>query len=1077
MCYRIRLIGVVDPRVEGIESPLPARILSLLAYMEQQVGEPASRATICRMLWPGKKESRARHSLSQLLYRIDQLLPDLQLERSPKFLRCSGSLTSDATMVAEAPMRSAAEMLLTFGSSSIASCPLEESEPFRDWWDASTSVLEDRVKRVLRAAAEECTQSGNHARAMRLWEMFFAVGGRDQQAVNSYIGVFAAQEGPDAARAAWLDLSNRDSFASEPLAVPPVLEIAALRLPELGRPLVGRGAEFQVLRSKLSVVQSRRCQVVTILGEAGIGKTRLIQQLERLAAIKGFRILGGKAHAAEQYLPFSAVTDMLAEGFNDRDLDRLPSYWRNPLLAAVPRFAKRSDSIPLGAFELGRTQLIEALSVAVESICEQNSVLLRIDDFQWADQSSIEAISYIMRRLAEAPVLILIGARAEDLISNTHAQELVLGEATDRSTLIHLGPLPPDNSMELLETLSRELNATIDENTRTIILDQTGGRPFYILEAIRHVQQHGAFRESTFDGYDRARPMLSIGSIDAYVAARLRRLPKEQLNVVSAISLLNRHATPEVLEAVLGMRGMPLASALADLEARGLIASEEDRLTFTHDILHDAAYRLTSGAVRKLFHGRAAAELGQRGTVSDGVLSVHYSNAGNRRDAYRHALQAARLAELGYGEWEFFWNLALENASNTDEAMVAREGLLIACLKAQRYTNAEVHAAVLAPHYATTISEAGDLLVTTAKLGASIARAEAKASEVLQQLEDAVLAAQRIGQFSSWMESSNLLIISAHFAGQSEAADRWASILLAAASDASVSTQVRLSTVISHVYGYQGRLEDCDRLTREALTLAVGADPDTQVNALRGRGDALYFAGRLDEAEAYLNQALQLANAKCSHLVPRIENDLATCYLERGALTEALALLTHGLACDTGADTRPIYLANLAIAYYELRDFVQCQSTVGQLLHANEKLDSPWIRYAAHAIAGLTAIEIGDQPTAEYSADVIREYMESEHKVLLGGDQYVAVFYCRFLFACATVEEALAVAEQFLIEPQSQLPLPRLRLLIEKSRILKSTSPDAAWRLAKDVRDEAREHGAWAIVRMAEEILESIPHV
>jgi tetratricopeptide (TPR) repeat protein/DNA-binding SARP family transcriptional activator len=1080
MLYTLTLVGFPAVIVQGPQDQLPSRLVALLCYLGMH-GDPwVPRAGIAKLLWPTSSESRGRHSLSQLIYRGEQLLPQIAIERRSDAIRRPAGLTTDAELIRNGSRSDIVQHLLDIKRLEIADCPFPEGLAFRDWWDASAAELQSRLVRVAREAAIGAMELGQIDNALHLSTLLMSAGEHDQECVDVYTAAIASKDGHPAAMRAWSEVSREAASAGTIFQMPHILDRnrqSQAMANECRSSLVGRDREFRQLREHLDSLPNSKSRLIAVIGEAGIGKTRLLNQLELLATMRGVRVMVGKAHAAEQYLSYSTIADVLSNGVQKADLEKLPLQWRRALLQAVPRIGGPAEVNGDPGQSLPRSMIVEGLAVTIELIAASAPVLLRIDDFHWADQSSIEVVSYLRRRLGDSNVLIILGARPEDLVENRPALELIYGESSDGPSIITLGPLSDKDAQTLLDDWGEALAVSIEPATRAAILVQSCGRPFYILEAVRHVKQQGASMHYRFDDPERTRPVLPVQTIDNYVQTRLRRLSKDHLSVVTAVATLGRYATTDRLEGMLGVSGLPLARILSDLENDGLITSQFDNLTFTHDILSDAAYRLSLTIVRRLMHAKAASVLEQTEDVPDGTLAIHYSLAENRAAAFGRAISAAKEEAAGYGEREFFGDLSLRMSVGPEQEVLARECLLKVFLGDRRYEDALPHAQILSTYYYGLDNVLGTLLVEYVKLGAAFNRGEINVLEAIRGFEDAVLRAKSLGDVAPVVELIIEVISCAYDAGNSSVIKHWSDELLRIVIGAPKGLQVRALIAIARSTGVLGNIDDSLRYSERALTLSDGEDWETRVQALLTHAICLYYSGRIADAEIECRAALAMAANRCSgHLLARIENELAVVLIEKGEYREAATRLDHALSLGNRRDILA-YAGNAAVALYGLGGYRDCRAAGEQMLEFNSRLDAPWVRYAAFALIGLAALAEGEMADATAAFDAVSEVLGIEHAPHLHDDQYVYIFICQYLNARGNRTSALEILNDALASGARRIRPSTLRLLIEKSRILKSTSPDAAWRLAKDVRDEAREHGAWAIVRMAEEILESIPHV
>lgn len=166
--------------------------------------------------------------------------------------------------------------------------------------------------------------------------------------------------------------------------------------------LVGRAAELTEVTTAVHQLSEGRASVLAIEGEAGIGKTRLVQQIIGAAQARGVVVFSGRAHPFETSRPFGVVADAL-------DLS-----WRSPdprRAAIGAMLAGRSAPGPGTAAGAGHYRVIEDIVDLVDSSCVRGPVLLVTEDLHWADEASLSAISAVTRQLSLSALLVVVTAR------------------------------------------------------------------------------------------------------------------------------------------------------------------------------------------------------------------------------------------------------------------------------------------------------------------------------------------------------------------------------------------------------------------------------------------------------------------------------------------------------------------------------------------------------------------------------------------------------------------------------------------------------------------------------------------
>ena len=384
----------------------------------------------------------------------------------------------------------------------------------------------------------------------------------------------------------------------------------------LDAPLAGRGQELARLRAALAAAHEEgRCRVVTVVGEPGIGKTRLAREFALLEEA-GTTVLVARCIAHGQgvtFLPLlgairGAEPERALAGESDAEL----------VLARLAALADGAESAPLGESYWAVRRLLEALA-------RTRPVLLVLDDVHWAEPALADLIDYLRDR-ADAPLLVLCLARPE--------LERPLGEP------LALGPLGEEEARAIVAG-----TAAVDEKTRDRIVELAEGNALY-------AEQLASFAA---DGGEGLPPTL-----EAVLAGRLGRLDPTERSVLQRAAVVGREFS---LGAVASLADGEVAPKLLSLSRAGFVhpaaAADpgDDGYTFHHVLLRDAAYGSLTKADRADLHERAVAWIDRDGPGDDAIAGYHLEQTVRyRRELGEEADELAaaageRLAEAGMRAW------------------------------------------------------------------------------------------------------------------------------------------------------------------------------------------------------------------------------------------------------------------------------------------------------------------------------------------------------------------------------------------------------------------------------------------
>ena len=382
-------------------------------------------------------------------------------------------------------------------------------------------------------------------------------------------------------------------------------------------PLVGREAELDALLAELErAVADRACRIVTIVGEPGVGKSRLAAELIATA--------GGDALVLEgRCLPYgNGITYWpLVEVVRDVDLDAVlggvpdGATAHERILEAVGRAEPRSRS----------DELYWAIRRLLETLARERPVVLVLDDIQWAEPAFLDLVEYLAGWSRDAPILVCCMARP-DLAE--------LRPAWAGAT-IQLAPLPREHVRTLLENLAGPL----DPEAADAVGRATGGNPLFLEEMLRMLVEDGVLVER--DG--RLEPIEAVDSlrvpatVQAVLAARLDRLGEDELAVLQRASVIGQVfwwgavadlTPPDEVGEVAGRLQALVRKGLIKPDARTFAG--EDGFRFGHILIRDAAYDSMPKRLRAELHERFAGWVEQRAVERlelDEIVGHHLEQA------------------------------------------------------------------------------------------------------------------------------------------------------------------------------------------------------------------------------------------------------------------------------------------------------------------------------------------------------------------------------------------------------------------------------------------------------------------
>lgn len=422
----------------------------------------------------------------------------------------------------------------------------------------------------------------------------------------------------------------------------------------LDLPLVGRAPEFGVLVSEYHAACEGQTRIVAVVGEAGIGKTRLSNEFLGWAAAQGADVLRGRAFETGGGLPYGPVVDALRERI-DRERapdDLLPDVWLSELSRLLPELRERYPDLPASASDeaTARGRLFEAVACLVGALAERALVTLFVDDFHRADTASLDVLRYACGRWAEsgASVMLIVGLRSEALESDLAGWLNDLGRDLPVER-VSLDALTGEDTTELLRALAPEEPGGMERLGRWLYAE-TDGQPFYVVEMIQSLFEEGVLVAG--ESIEVARDPEELGSflpsrVREVVRVRIERLGPVARELLTAGAVLGEGFSFEHLHRVAQIGEGEALRALDEALGTHLLREAGMGYGFAHDKIGEVVYTEAGDARRRVFHRRALTILEEE-DAPPAALARHAFAARLAGPAFRHSIAA------GDGAMELF---------------------------------------------------------------------------------------------------------------------------------------------------------------------------------------------------------------------------------------------------------------------------------------------------------------------------------------------------------------------------------------------------------------------------------------
>lgn len=452
---------------------------------------------------------------------------------------------------------------------------------------------------------------------------------------------------------------------------------------------VGREAERHRLRRLLDGASQGDPHVVAVLGEAGIGKSSLLRQLAPDVGVRSGSLLVGRCIEADVRPPYGPWADIVLGAHRAGVVPRRG--WRE-LPRLVPELPAEPGSERSG--EGSQYALLEELEQFLTLASASRPLLVLLDDMQWADPATWEALEYLTARLTHQRILFSLTIRAEDLSGGGEERRRRLSRS-ERYSELALARLGRD---ELGQWLRTALGGQVpDAALLDRVMEQSEGNALFAAQTLRALIDDGRLRHLGdrwhFDAGGQAQLPRAIGDL---LARRLGRLSRECRDVLAVAAVLGREFDPETLVTACDRSEDAVLEALdAGMEAAVLEPSERAHgaVAFTHALLTNVLQQQVNPLRLRRIHERVARALETTGRHAPAEVAVHFDRAGCAADAYRTAVDAgARAASVyAYETAVEFFEIARRHAQGLREmADVEWRLAQIEELRGQ-YAHAEAH--------------------------------------------------------------------------------------------------------------------------------------------------------------------------------------------------------------------------------------------------------------------------------------------------------------------------------------------------------------------------------------------------
>jgi class 3 adenylate cyclase/tetratricopeptide (TPR) repeat protein len=441
---------------------------------------------------------------------------------------------------------------------------------------------------------------------------------------------------------------------------------------------VGRGKELALLLGKLEALAGGRGGCVFVRGEAGTGKSRLVDELRKEARREGVSVVSAYCYESTRGAPYSLWLDLLNRLFEigeneDRQslrakIDRGASwvvFEGRPVAPFIAALFSLESGESLGLDPGYLSKFIDGgICALVSSVCARAPTVVVLDDLHWADPSSLSVLSDVLG--TSGGLFLCLHRPSADV--ETLAEQFSSAAAV---ATVRLEPLGGSDSAAMLRSLLQD--AEPPRGLAELLSERVKGNPFYIEETVNELLESGALAR-TESGYELIRDPADIdvpSTVQGIIAARIDRLQPERRKLLQTASVVGQRFFRSIIDR---LEPGDLDASIEDLKERDLISEAEAEpdieYMFKHALMQDVVYNSLLRKDRRLLHARVAAIM--EATFAERIgefyetVAYHYRQSGDARKAVEYLMKAGRksLSRYAAAEANDFYRHAYDLLAN-----------------------------------------------------------------------------------------------------------------------------------------------------------------------------------------------------------------------------------------------------------------------------------------------------------------------------------------------------------------------------------------------------------------------------
>lgn len=516
-----------------------------------------------------------------------------------------------------------------------------------DWSRGLRNSYQDKFLELLNDIAGEFAQQDNFNRAIQYWELSLDrvpyQPSIHHDLINGYLELQQLSNAKRACERALL-LDELD----EHFEVLPETRSLSIDLQELSRSeifrryarssestrlvksrfqsgFVNRHAEIAALSKSWNQVLAGTGSAAVLAGDAGIGKTRIADQFEAYAMGEDVIFLRDKRYEKSEASPFESLIEAIRNGLRGWNqlpgalekslLDQVPERFLREVVKEVPEIKDQFPEItPTPSLEdpkEERRRRLEALCHFFLSITEKQPLILFLDDLQWADESTLDAVEYIVPKLHDSQLFLLGAFREGEVRPDHHLRKMM--DNFNRDGIMPKVAVDPMSSADIEQMATNLLDSESLGDISNLVSSRAKGNPLFAEELIHTLHDMGALMQSD-DGSWQLHDGRNLNEViptkvESTIRGRIGRMPSATKRILELTAVMGHDFSAELIEEIEGSEGPDFHESLDDLVWKRFLVYQEGDFRFRHDEYKKVAYESLMPASRERLHARVGGAL------------------------------------------------------------------------------------------------------------------------------------------------------------------------------------------------------------------------------------------------------------------------------------------------------------------------------------------------------------------------------------------------------------------------------------------------------------------------------------